>query len=486
MRVGIKHRLFFALLAATGLVAVGILLIMQWSIDRGFLQYVNTLDQDRLERLAIELEQSYGELRSWAPLRDDPARLLGIMLRTRSDRQPGPEQPGRFERRMRRRLENCDSAGRGCNLNLASVGQFERRVVLLDDHRRILFAAGAPPANLNYIELRRERRTIGYLALIPRKVLADASQLRFVRDQQLVMALIAGLMLVISALLAFPLASRMVRPIRKLAAATRRLAAGDFAIRVAAERSDELGQLARDFNSLAITLGKNEQARRQWVADISHELRTPLAILRGEIEALQDGVRQANPQTIGSLHSETMRLGRLVDDLYQLALSDVGALTYRKTEESLVELLEQAIETTRPEFTRRSIALGFERTGAGEPMIFADAARLAQLFGNLLDNVLKYTDPGGKLDIRLATEGRWAVVHFMDSAPGVAPAELECLFERLYRVENSRNRETGGAGLGLSICRNIVEAHGGTITAQASPLGGVWITVRLPLEDAEQ
>jgi two-component system sensor histidine kinase BaeS len=246
-------------------------------------------------------------------------------------------------------------------------------------------------------------------------------------------------------------------------------------------RSDELGQLARDFNSLALALEKNEQARRQWVADISHELRTPLTVLRGEIEALQDGVRQPNPQAIGSLHGEVLRLGRLVDDLYQLALSDLGALTYRKTEAHLDELLDQAIEPLKEEFSRKGIALQVDRPAGSHLTLLADPERLHQLFGNLLENSLKYTDAGGRLDIRLETTADEAVIHFSDSAPGVTGPELDKLFDRLYRVENSRNRHTGGAGLGLSICRNIVEAHEGTIIARPSPLGGVWITVRLPI-----
>ncbi|WP_432823549.1 ATP-binding protein [Trichloromonas sp.] len=479
MRTGIKHRLFIALLAATGLVAVGMLLIMQWSIDRGFLQYVNTLEQERLERLAIELEQAYAEQLSWNFLHNDPINLFRLMIRTLPERQFSPEQIERFERRMKRRHEE-GGIGAGREPKNANPDLFERRVVLQDSRRQVIFAPAKIPPSATFRPLLHQRQTVGYLGLVPRKDLADANQLRFVRQQKWAMLLIAGLMLVVSALLALPLASRMVRPIRSLAQATRRLAAGDFSTRVPAARSDELGQLALDFNSLALALEKNEQARRQWVADISHELRTPLSVLRGEIEALQDGVRQPTPQAIGSLHSEALRLGRLVDDLYQLALSDVGALTYRKTELQLSDLLDQAIEPLKADFSRKEIALHFELPrDAGVPL-FADAERLQQLFGNLLENSLKYTDAGGQLEIRLENADGAAVIHFSDSAPGVPETELDKLFDRLYRVESSRNRHTGGAGLGLSICRNIVEAHEGTISARPSPLGGLWISIRLP------
>jgi two-component system sensor histidine kinase BaeS len=245
--------------------------------------------------------------------------------------------------------------------------------------------------------------------------------------------------------------------------------------------TDELGQLARDFNSLALTLEKNEQARRQWVADISHELRTPLAVLRGEVEALQDGVRQTTPETLHSLHSEVMRLSRMVDDLHQLALSDVGALTYRKRKVNLGEELREAADSFRSGFAGKGIMLAADLPSAPAIDVFADPERLHQLFNNLLDNSLKYTEAGGRLDIRLETGEGVASIHFMDSAPGVPEAEIGRLFDRLYRVESSRSRATGGAGLGLAICRNIVEAHEGTITAKPSPLGGVWITVVLPV-----
>jgi two-component system sensor histidine kinase BaeS len=259
------------------------------------------------------------------------------------------------------------------------------------------------------------------------------------------------------------------------------LTAGKYDMRIPATSSDELGQLARDFNTLSLTMEKNEQARRHWVADISHELRTPLSVLRGEIEAMQDGVRAISPEGIGTLHGEVMKLSRLVHDLYELSLSDIGALTYRMTDLDLGDVLNQALELVRQEFADKNIALEEDvPAGRGFPM-FADPERLHQLFSNLLENSFKYTDPGGRLLIRVERQGATATVHFQDTAPGVIETETGKLFDRLYRVEGSRNRDTGGAGLGLSICRNIVEAHKGTIEALPSPLGGLWVKVELPL-----
>jgi two-component system sensor histidine kinase BaeS len=246
---------------------------------------------------------------------------------------------------------------------------------------------------------------------------------------------------------------------------------------------DELGRLARDFNTLALTLEKNEKARRQWVADISHELRTPLAVLRGEVEALQDGVRIPSPDTIRSLHGEVMRLNRLVDDLYQLSMTDLGALTYRKEDLNPAEPITDALAIYRAEFDRKGISIEEDIPRLESATVFGDQERLCQLFKNILDNSLKYTDEGGMLAVRLDCRDGKAVVDIEDSAPGVSEKDFERLFERLYRVEASRNRAAGGAGLGLAICRNIVEAHSGTIDARPSKLGGVWIRVTLPLAE---
>jgi two-component system sensor histidine kinase BaeS len=477
MKLGIKYRLFLSMLAATAAVVLCMWLIVQWSIDRGFLRYVNTLEQERLEILATELEQAYAERGSWDFLRAEPVTWLRLMIRTLPPGLADPEELRRRERRLERWLEREPRP--------PEPGQpprplaFERRVLLLDAARQPLFGPAERAGEVDLRPLRLEGKTVGYLGLMPRQSAYDVHQLSFVRQQKLTLTLIAGVTLLISALIALPLAQRLVRPIKALVAATRRLAAGEYGTRVPVAGTDELGQLARDFNSLALTLEKNEQARRQWVADISHELRTPLSVLRGEIEALQDGVRPTTAETLHSLHAEALHLGRLVDDLYQLSLSDLGALTYRKQNVPLDAALREAAAAFRSRFAGKGIALELAAAPAIE--VFADPERLHQLFGNLLDNSLKYTEAGGRLDIRLEAAEGVASIHFMDSAPGVPEAEIGRLFDRLYRVESSRSRATGGAGLGLAICRNIVEAHEGTITAKASPLGGVWVTVRLPV-----
>lgn len=216
------------------------------------------------------------------------------------------------------------------------------------------------------------------------------------------------------------------------------------------------------------------------LADISHELRTPLAVLRGELEAIQDGVRKFTPETVASLQAEVGTLTKLVDDLHQLSMSDEGALAYQKAPVDLIPLLEVAGGAFRERFASRGLKLQFSLPDS--ITVFGDRDRLMQLFNNLLENSLRYTDSGGSLQISAGQRDKTVRLTFADSAPGVSDDQLQKLFERFYRTEGSRNRASGGSGLGLAICLNIVEAHNGRIIAAHSPFGGVSITVELPLE----
>jgi len=489
MKVMIKYRLFLAMLTATAAVVVSMFLIMQWSFSQGFLTYINRMETGRLDRLTELVQESYQHSGGWRSLQKDSEAWQALL--TESMRREGTEQEsaGRQGHGPRRGERRAPPPGGG---SPRWGNRFEARIMLLDADRRVVAGEAVPPAaapspqktapeeKVQYRPITSSGKLVGYLGLLPRKHLTDTRQLRYLQEQKLAMGMIAGVMLLVSAALSLPLANNLVRPIKDLAASIHSLASGRFDTRVPISGADELGQLGKDFNALALSLEKNEQARRQWVADISHELRTPLSVLRGEIEAIQDGVRDATPDSMRSLHVEVMHLSRLVDDLYQLSLSDVGALTYRKEDLDLARVLRHAIESFRGEFEQKEIALRALVPAAHFP-VYADEQRLLQLFDNLLDNAQKYTDPGGELVVQLKRYENTAVVDFMDSAPGVAPEELSRLFDRLFRVDNSRNRAKGGAGLGLSICKNIVEAHEGTIEAHPAPQGGVWIKIELPL-----
>ncbi|MBN2645746.1 MAG: HAMP domain-containing protein [Desulfuromonadaceae bacterium] len=481
MRISITQRLFGAIMLAAVLAVFGLVSISQWNLKQGFLRFIKEAEQAGITRLTTALEGFYAEQGSWEPLQRHPERWQQLVFQSLPDegarrlpepaaRAFAPPPPPR-------------NAGVGPGPGPAPPFMPHRpeRFFLLDAQRQPLIGGGAMEDSLKLTPLHCRDELIGYLGYQPIQQLTEDRHLHFLREQKLTFILVALIIVVVSALLSLLLARRLVQPLSQLARATHQLSGGDFSCRVPVAGSDELGRLATDFNLLALTLEKNEQARRQWVADISHELRTPIGVLRGEIEALQDGVRQPDAQALQSLHSETLHLTRLVDDLYQLTLSDLGALNYRKVRLELTPLLERLLRRYEDDFRRHGLKLVMNGAADLDTQLFGDPERLQQLFSNLLDNSLKYTDPGGTLQVTLQSGGKdQLLILFDDSGPGVGENELPRLFDRLYRVESSRNRQTGGAGLGLAICRNIAEAHQGTISAHPSALGGLSIRLLFP------
>jgi two-component system sensor histidine kinase BaeS len=283
----------------------------------------------------------------------------------------------------------------------------------------------------------------------------------------------------LAALAAVLLTHRLLRPIRRIAQATHRLAAGQYATRLRAASQDEIGRLANDFNRLAFALERNERMRRAFMADVSHELRTPLTVLRGELEAYEDGVRLLTAESVTSLQTEVTTLSKLVNDLYELSLADIGALAYRMADVDIAAVLRLRLRGFHERLAERSIRVESDIHEA-ELIVNADATRIQQLFSNLMENSIRYTNAGGRWRVACHREDTRVLIDLQDSEPGVPAELLTRLFERFYRVDASRNRQSGGAGLGLAICKSIVEAHGGTITARESPLGGLWIRVALP------
>jgi two-component system sensor histidine kinase BaeS len=322
--------------------------------------------------------------------------------------------------------------------------------------------------------------SVGYLGFVRRLNIDSGLDLLFAKRIKHNFAWIILGILLISALISIPLARIMVLPIEKLRRRAHELSSGNYALSEAAQGNDEIGELGKDFNILATTLSKNLNARQQWIADISHELRTPVAVLQGEIEAIQDGVRQLSKESINSLHQEIVRLSALVNDLHELSLSDIGALSTHKKKLNVVELVDSVIEQHRSSLEDKSIIIKLNAS-TDTIVVDADYARLEQLFVNLVTNSRHYTHPPGTITVTISKQNQQVIITWSDSEAGVSDADLSRLFERLYRVETSRNRNAGGSGLGLAICQNIVEAHQGSIRAEHSRLGGVSIVITVPL-----
>jgi two-component system sensor histidine kinase BaeS len=232
-------------------------------------------------------------------------------------------------------------------------------------------------------------------------------------------------------------------------------------------------------NQLAFTLSENQQSRSQWVTDIAHELRTPIAVLLADVESVQDGVRQANADWLKSMRWQADRIGKLVNDLNELSVSDAGALQYHFAKHPMDALVAECLAQYQHQLEQAQIELTIEQEGEGFTCR-ADAQRIEQLFANLMQNTIRYTDAPAKLQVSVNSLRDIVVIKWSDSGPGVSDSDLVRLFDRLYRVDASRNRETGGSGLGLAIVKNIVDAHQGEIHAEHSVLGGVSIVIKLP------
>jgi len=353
------------------------------------------------------------------------------------------------------------------------------RLFLLDEQKtRVAGAVTSPDTQYRIEPVEVAGKVIGWLGFIPARVSLPWEAQRFLHNQARMLAVSLVIALALAAILGFVLARHLSRPVRDLASVVEALTRGEYAERAVIRTGDEIGTLGRDVNRLAETLEKNRTARRRWMADIAHELRTPVAILKGEIEALEDGVRPVNEQTTASLREEVDHLARLVDDLQTLALSDAGALNLQMESVNFSVITCQSGEAYRARLAERGIEL---RLNVGEGIILdADPQRLKQLLNNLLENCCRYVDKGGRVILSLAAKDKTVVLNLDDSGPGLETEQMERLFERFYRVEGSRSRLTGGSGLGLAICRNIVETHQGSIRAENSSMGGLRIHVELP------
>ena len=250
MKLNVTHRVFLAILAANAVIVLCMFLIMQWSMDRGFLRYVNQLEQSRMNRLATKLEKAYGISGGWGFIQKSPdsvSQLIGETV-TEGPTQ-SPSSPVANESRQDLLHQPEASSNR-------RYYRLERRIVVLDAQRVLIFGAGNPTDIKNFIPITDKRKVVGYLGLLPSKFLSDNHQLKFVKDQKFILALIAMLMLLVAAAISLPLARLLVRPLRKLAAATGHLSSGRYDIRVPVDSDDEFGHLSRDFNSLALSLDK--------------------------------------------------------------------------------------------------------------------------------------------------------------------------------------------------------------------------------------
>jgi len=452
---------------------------VRYNFNRGFHDYIDKRDDQTIKIWTHSLESIYKVYGNWDLLKEDQGEWWKIITlnRPRFEHQedflpdslnpPPPEESALQPQHRPERLRPMPPP-----------------IGLLDAKRQAV--AGRFPSEENAIEhpITVNNEVVGWLVTgKPSDEIVDAIDRQFLSSQVNDMFWIAIMGAGIAAVLLLLIAKRALRPIKDLAKATHDLSHGNYKARVIVKRHDEIGQLADDFNKMAEAVERNEKDRRSMIADISHELRTPITILQGEIESLLDGVKEPDEEAFQSLLDEINSLSYLVNDVHDLATSDAGGWSYNETDVFLEEMIAETASIYEERLEGKNIEFDFNSTNDGE--FKGDKYRLSQLFKNLFENTLRYTDENGKLKVSLKENKQSYQITFEDSKPGVDNDLLEKLFERFFRAEGSRNRAYGGSGLGLSLCKKIVEHHNGTMSASQSELGGLKIDIMLPKNKGE-
>jgi signal transduction histidine kinase len=274
----------------------------------------------------------------------------------------------------------------------------------------------------------------------------------------------------------------IIQPLREMAVASRLLAKGDYNQRVQVQRNDELGDMSKSFNLMATELAQQAALRRQLMADVAHELRTPLSVLRIDLESMEDGLMEASPENVRSLQSEVSYLSNLVDDLRMLSMADAGDLRFEKSPVELNSLVRDMVE--RQQFAARDRKIDLiSSLLEKEIYVFGDSQRLSQVLVNLLSNAIQHTPPDNQIFITTEMSDKNAIVKVKNLGAWIPGDELERIFDRFYRLDRSRNRNQGGSGLGLSIARSLIEAHGGKIWAESEEGQSTTFTFKLPIID---
>jgi signal transduction histidine kinase len=279
-------------------------------------------------------------------------------------------------------------------------------------------------------------------------------------------------------LLAILLASTLTRPLRELTAATKAVAQGDLQHQVPVRSKDELGELAASFNQMSADLAQATALRRQMTADIAHDLRSPLTAISGFVEAMRDGVLKPTPARFEAMYTETQRLRRLVDDLRTLSLADAGELPMDRQAVPPRMLLERLAAVQRHRADEQEVAITIQ-TEPNTPDVHVDQDRMAQVLGNLIDNALRYTPPGGEITLGARARGAATLLTVHDTGAGIPPEHLPRVFDRFYRGDSARSIDGAESGLGLAIAKAIVEAHGGAISVESTPGAGTTFTIAL-------
>jgi len=488
MRIRLVHTQALMLLSAVLVAVLAMGALSAWNLRNGFTDYLASRDLERLEQFAALVSENAERAGSIEAMAAGGTRMLQLFQQFGSS-QGGPPPPPHPPPHLPP-PPGFSAPGKPPRIHIDSIDAFKDRVAIYGLDDRVLLGRPLTRGVAQTVEqpVVIHGAVVATVRMDKLKPVPDDVELRFLNTQYQSIVVVACLLLAIGLAGAFWISGHWVRPLIDIQAATERIARGEFDTRLDTSRSDELGDTMRNINRMAVGRKQLEGARRQWIADMSHELRTPLTVLRGEIDALIDGVIALTPQALDSLREEILQLNALVDDLHLLAMADLKALPCYFEELDATRFLGNLVERFSLPARQKGLALSFEEPSGGAVPVRWDMRRMEQLIGNLLDNSLRYTDAPGQVIVRLRTQGNDGVaidriaIEIEDSAPGVSGLDLSRIFEPLYRADVSRGRASGGSGLGLAICEQIARSHQGSISAVPSPLGGLRFTIDLPAD----
>ncbi len=458
---------------------VGLMFVFIYlTFSTGFNRFVEQEEQKHVNVVKQQLVELYGQSNSWQPISQNIQLWRSIVeqkAKPKELKKADKDQP------PKPKINSLSPAFLWINLPPGSL-KTGQRISLYNANEQVIVGRDYLRDNPQIEPILLNRNIIGWIGFEPSRLVESSPAKAFLTAQFHNYFMITLCVILLAFIVSIALSRHLMKPIRGIVAGTNALKSGDYSNRITSLTQDELGILSANFNELAETLEQNQKMRTQWVSDTSHELRTPLTVLRSHLLAVQDGVFVPDEKRIALLIKQTDNLSRIVDDLTQLAHSDATILTYTDKCLDIIQVFEGSLEDFALRFKQQGLVVhSVALKRAGKCMIRGDKERLHQLFINLLENTCKYTHPGGQLNIVVNKTDSQIELVLQDSAPGVSPEDQDKLFERFYRVEKSRHRGLGGSGLGLALCKQIVEAHSGDISLHSSPFGGLAVQICLPL-----